>query len=239
MSNAFYSILPAIAAVISGVILFLRIKKNNILAVKDFFWHYALGFGIIAVTSIPIFFMNLGVAMSYNKLLMVYLITVFMVFISYLLFFRGTALLFTKDRFFPTILPLLVLPFVSAFSLIALFFLRFSTIIIYTAIAWGFLFVNDNLLGSIFLYSFATGSPIRNIKRKFGAFFLSLGWFSILGLDVILWISATLYHPELWILKIISMKGWFFVRAITYLVILTGVLLSSRYLQQPGLEEKE
>jgi len=239
ISDAFCSILPAFAAVISSIILFLRIKENNILAAKDFFWHYAFAFAIIAVTSIPTFIMNLGLEISYNNLLLVYITTVFMVFISYLLFFRGTALLFTKDKFLPTILPLIVLPVASAFSLVCLFLLKFSTIIIYTAVGWGFLFVNDNLLGSIFIYSFSTGSPIRNIKGKFSALLLSLGWFSILGLDIFLWINAALYHPEFWILRIISMKGWFVARAVVYFIILIGVLLSAKHLKTPQVEEKK
>ena len=237
MSNAFYSILPAIAAAISSVILFLRIKKNNILAAKDFFWHYAFAFGIIAVSNIPIFLINLGTVISYNNLFIIYGSSAFMAFISYLLFFRGTALLFMKDRFFPTILPLLVLPAALVFSIVSLFFLKFSSIMIYTAVAWGFLFINDNILGSIFLYSFATGSPIRNMKGKFCALLLGLGWFAVLGSDVILWVKAALYNPEFWIFKIVSMKWWFLARAIIYLVILIAVLLASKYLQSPNREK--
>jgi len=239
MSNAFYSILPAISAAISSVILFFRIKKNNILGARDFFWHYAFAFGIIAATSIPIFIMNLGVKISYNNLVIIYAFNTLMVFISYLLFFRGTVLFFAEDRFFPTILPLFVLPAAAIFSLIALFFLKFSTIVMYTAFAWGFLFVNGNLLAFIFIYSFVTGSPIKNIKRKFCAFLMSLGWLSVLGLDVILWISAISYNPEFWILRIVSLKWWFLARAITYLIILFGVLLSAKHLQSPQLEEKK
>jgi hypothetical protein len=239
MSNAFYSILPAISAVICSIILFLRIKRNKILGAQDLFWHYAFAFGIIALTSIPIFLINLGVEVSYNNLYIIYAFIVLMVFISYLLFFRGTVLLFTKERFFPAILPLLILPAVAAFSLISLSFLNFSSIIIYTAFAWGFLFVNSNLLGSIFIFSFATGSPIKNIKRKFCALLLSLGWFSVLGLDVILWINAASYHPEFWILRIASLKEWFLVRAIVYLIILIGALSLGRCLQRNKIQEEQ
>ena len=240
MSDAFYSILPGVVAVASSAILFLRIRKNNILGAKDFFWHYAFAFGVIAAASIMVFLINIGVGMRYNALFALCAFTFFIVFVSYLLFFRGTTLLFMKDRFFPTILPLLVLPIGLAFSIIALFFLRFSGIIIYTAVAWGFLFVNDNILASIFLYSFATGSPIRNIKGKLCSFILALGWFSVLGSDVFLWIQAALYSPDFWILKIISMKWWFLARAVIYLVILIGVLLSGKYLQYPNdTEEKK
>jgi len=239
MYDAFYSILPAISAAICSVILFFRIKKNNILAAKDFFWHYAIAFGIISFTSIPIFIINLGVKISYDNLNIIYAFIALIVFISYLLFFRGTVLFFIKDRFFPTILPLLVLPTALIFSLVSLFFLKFSTIIIYTAIAWGFLFVNDNLLGSIFIFSFAMGTPIRNIKRKFSAFLLSLGWFSFLGLDIALWFSAASYHPDFWILRVSSLKAWFLLRTVSYLVILIGLLLSAKHLQTPQLEEKK
>lgn len=236
MSHAFYSILPGIAAIISSAILFLRIRKNNVLVAKDFFWHYAFAFGIIAVTSIPIYLINLGVMISYNNLFIVYGFSALMAFISYLLFFRGTALLFMEGRFFPTILPLLVLPVALAFSVVALFLLEFSSIMMYTAVAWGFLFINSNILGCIFLYSFATGSPIRNIKGKFCALLLGLAWFAVLGSDVILWVQAALYNPEFWIFKIISMKWWFLARAIIYLVILVGALLASKYLQHPNRE---
>lgn len=239
MPNILFSLLPAVTAVIASFILFLRIKKNNILQARDFFWHYAFAFAIIAISSIQIVLINLGVAMSYNILLIMYAVSVFTVFFSYLLFFRGTALLFTQDRFLPTLLPLLILPVGLAFTLCAMFFMKFSTIIIYTAVAWGFLFVNDNLLSSILLYSFATGSPIKSMKGKPCALILSLGWFLVLGLDVILWISSVLYHPELWILKISSMKLWYIARAIAYLVILIGTLLSVRCLRGQGPSEKE
>lgn len=238
MSNALYSILPAVAAVLSSAILFLRIKKNNIMAAKNFFWHYAFAFGVIALSNLPIFLINLRTEMSYNDLLLIYGLTIFAIFVSYLLFFRGTVLLFTRDRFFLTVLPLLILPAASAFSLIALFFMDFPTILIYTAISWGFLFVNDNILGSIFLYSFATGSPIKSMKRKSCALILALGWFAILGLDVILWINAALYHPDFWILKIASSNGWFLARAVVYLVIMIGVLRCNRCFNCPEAEEK-
>jgi len=236
MNNVFYSTLPGITAFTIGVILFLRIKKNNILGVRDFFWHYAIAFFIIATASIPRLLMHLGVIISYNNLNIIYTFYLIILLIAYLLFFRGTALFFSKDNFFPKILPLFIIPSAAIFSLIILLFLDFSTIVIYTAMAWGFLFVNNNILGSIFLYSFITGYPIKNIKRKCCALLLSLGWFSVLGLDAILWITAVSYDPEFWILKIISIKWWFIARTIVYLIILTGVLLSSKYLQHPKIE---
>ena len=239
MSNTFYSILPAISAAICSIILFLRIKRNSVLSVQSLFLHYAFAFCIIALTSIPTFLINLGVEVSFNDLYKIYAFDIFVLFISYLLFFRGTVLLFTKERFFPTILPMLVLPAVSAFSIVALFFLHFSSIIIYTAFAWGFLFVNSNFLCSIFIFSFLTGYPIKIIKRKFCAFLLTLGWFSILGLDIFLWVNAALYDPEFWILKIVSFKGWFFARAIVYLIILICTLHLGRCFQRKEIQEKQ
>ena len=239
MPIVFYSLLVIIVPVIASFILFFRIKKNNILVARDFFWHHAFGFGILSLIAIPIFFINLGVHISYNALIILYAISFVALFLSYLLFYRGTVLLFTRDRFLTTMFPIILLPIISAFCLTALFYLKLSTILIYTAIAWGFLFVNNNMLATIFLYSFATGSPIKMMKRKFPALLLSLGWFLMLALDVFIWLSAALYHPELWILKISSLKGWFLLRAITYLIILIGVLLCSRYLQRPKVEEKE
>lgn len=224
MSNTFYSILPAIVAIISSGVLFLSIKRSSSIANKNFLRHYAFAFVIASFFSLPVFLINLGVETSYNDLLLSYGLIAFTLFISYALFFRGTAILFTRDRFFSTILPLLVLPTASGFSIVVLLLMGFPTLTMYTAIAWGFLFVNNNLLGSIFLYSFATGSPIKNMKGKSCALILALGWFALLGLDIILWIQAALYHPEFWVFKIVSFNGWFLARAVVYLVILAGAL---------------
>jgi len=142
--------------------------------------------------------------------------------------FRGTTFLFTQNRFLTTVLPLIFIPVSAAFSLIALFYLKMSTIIIYTAFLWGFLLVNNNILGVIFLYSFAQGFPLRVMRGKLCALLLSLGWFFILGLDFFLWFVAVLYHPEFWILKISSIGGWYLLRSLAYLIILAGALLCAR-----------
>jgi len=121
-----------IVAAIASFILFFRIKKNNILGAKDFFWHYAFGFAILALTAIQVCLINLGVKMSYNELLVSHALTAFAMLLAYLLFFRGTALIFARERFIITILPLVLLPAVSIFTLVALFYLNLSSIIIYT-----------------------------------------------------------------------------------------------------------
>lgn len=132
LPNIFYTVLPAVTAALASAILFYRIKKNTILITKDFLWHYAFAFGIITVASIITCLINLGVEITYNTLLVLYGFTVFAVFLSYLLFFRGTVLLFTRDRFITTFLPIVLLPIALTLSLIALFYLKLSTIIIYT-----------------------------------------------------------------------------------------------------------
>jgi len=228
MPSIFPYVLVIAIPAIASFVLFSRIKLNSILQFRDFFWNYAFAFGILSLLGIPILLINLGVNISQDALIYLYVLTTFSILISYLLFFRGTTFLFTQNRFLTTVLPLIFIPVSAAFSLIALFYLKMSTIIIYTAFLWGFLLVNNNILGVIFLYSFAQGFPLRVMRGKLCALLLSLGWFFILGLDFFLWFVAVLYHPEFWILKISSIGGWYLLRSLAYLIILAGALLCAR-----------
>ncbi len=234
------SLLAIIVPVCASLFLFARLKKNHIVSSRSFFWNYAFGFGIISISGIPVYLINLGVEVSYATLLLMYTLSFVAAFVAYLLFYRGTISLFTEERFVALAFPNIILPVISIFALGALFYLKLPTILIYTAAAWGFLFPNNMYISSLFLYSFAQGSPRGMLKRKFCTFVLAVGWFLMLGLDIVLWVSAVLYlRPDLWILKVASMQGWFIVRAIDYLIILWGVLLCARCLRQnKSLEEK-
>ncbi|MFH1462741.1 MAG: hypothetical protein ABIG08_03560 [bacterium] len=237
MPPLYATLLAIIVSAAASIILFLRIKLNNIIGARDFLWHYAFAFLITSFSSYPVFLINLGVNISQDGLTILYSLSTLAILISYLLFFRGTVLLFTRDRLFTTMLPLVFLPVVSIFSLIALFYLGLPTIVIYTAFLWGFLLVNNNILGAMFFYSFANGAPLKTMKGKPCALLLSLGWYFILGLDFFLWFTAVSYHPELWILKISSMSGWYLLRVLAYLIILAGALFCARRIQAPKREE--
>ncbi|MDD2697001.1 MAG: hypothetical protein PHE52_02495 [Candidatus Pacebacteria bacterium] len=223
------SFLAMIIPAFASLILFVHIRRRKILFDKSFFWNYAFGFAIITLSGFPIYLINLGIQISYNSLLLLFALSFITAFAAYLLFYRGTILLFTTDRFVTTAFPNIILPFISLFAMAALFYIKLPTILIYTAMAWGFLFPNNMYLSALFLYFFAKGTPLGGTKRRFCTFILTVGWFIMLGLDIILWINAALYlDPNLWILKIASMKGWFLMRSLSYLIILIGVLLHYR-----------
>jgi len=222
-----------VIAVISSLILFLRIKGDSIIFPKVFFWNYALAFAILSVVNLPIFFINLGVEIHYNALVFLYLISFLGVLVSYLLFYRSTLFLITKDNFFINIFPFIFITIFTLFSLFALFASKIEIFLIYTAGVWGFLLPFNAFLGSIFIYFFLKGIPNDSIKKySFSSFLLSIGWFILLFTDISLWLISASYPNEFWILKIASAKGWFLLRSASYLIILIGVLLYSKQLHQ-------
>ena len=230
--SIFYSLFLIITPAAASFILFLRIKKNRILVSKSFFWHYAFGFFIFTLVHIPIFFINLGVTISYRTLITLNFVSFLAMFFSYLLFYRGSLLLFTKERFLTTVFPLIVLPIIATLAVISLLVLKIESLIRYTAVVWGFLLPNNTYLGSIFLYFFVKGAPFDSAKRQSGILVLGLAWFLVLATDIHLWIHAVTYDPQFWIIKIASLKGDLVFRSFAYLLILIGCLLYSRGLNK-------
>ncbi len=139
MPRVFYSLIVMIIPAIASLVLFYRIKKDQILIAQSFFWNYAFGFAILSLVNLPIFFINLGVQISYNTLLTLYAIGFFAVLLAYLLFYRGTVSLFSKNAFFKTVIPLIAFPFFAVVTLGSMFILKVETSILYTVGVWGFL----------------------------------------------------------------------------------------------------
>jgi len=227
-----------IIAAVASLAFLCRIERNRILPTKFFFWHYTIGFAILSLVNLPIFLINYGVQISYNYLVILYCISFFAVLFSYLLFYRGTILLITKNRFFTTVFPLIFLPAFAAVAIIFFFLFKVEIFSIYTAVVWGFLIPLNGFLSSLFLYFFFRGAPFDTIKRRPCAIILSLGWFLLTFVDILLWLNVAVYPREFWVLKIASAKEWYFLRGFSYLLILIGSLLYSRYLGQPKTLEK-
>lgn len=239
MPILFYSLSTIIVSAVASLILFLRIKKNQLLTRRLFFWHYAFGFAILSLVNFPIFFINLGFQISYNFLVILYCISFFAVLFSYLLFYRGTISLFTKDKFLTLVFPIIFLPVFAVVSTISFFLLKIDHLTMYTAVVWGFLLPINGFLGSLFLYFFLQGAPYDSIKRRqFYSLILSLGWFLLLFVDILLWFEVAGYPHMAWILKIASVKGWFLLRSLSYLLILIGSLIYSKHLQPAATTEK-
>lgn len=238
MPIIFYSLSVIIVSAVASLVLFLRIQKNQLITAKPLFWYYAFGFAILSLVNLPIFFINLGVQISYNLLVILYGISFFAVLFSYLLFYKGTISLFTQDRFINTVFPIIFLPLFAALSVISLFIFKIEISIMYTALVWGFLLPAAGYLGALFLYFFIKGAPFDSIKRKPYALFLSFSWFSILFTDIFLWVNVIPFH-EFFILQIATAKGYFVLRAIAYLLILICSLSYAKSLAHSGTIEKE
>lgn len=235
MPIALYSFSTLIISVFAGLFLFVRVRKDYNLISKSFFRHYILAFLALSLTNLPIILINLGFQISYNALLFLYGVSFFAVFFSYMLFYRGTLLLFTKDSFFTTAFPLIFSPAFLIISSTFLFAYKIETFLIYTIWTWGFLLPLSGFLGSLFLYFFLKGAPYDSIKKRhFSTIFFSLGWFLLLIVDLLLWITSINYSHEFWILKIASTKEWFLIRDLAYLIILSGAMFYIKYLNRPA-----
>lgn len=86
MPSIFPYVLVIAIPAIASFVLFSRIKLNSILQFRDFFWNYAFAFGILSLLGIPILLINLGVNISQDALIYLYVLTTFSILISYLLF---------------------------------------------------------------------------------------------------------------------------------------------------------
>ena len=243
MSNIpviFYSALIIITSVVVSLVLFFQLRKNRILIAptRSFFWHYALGFLIFSLVHVQVFLINLGVQISYPFLATLGVISLFAMLFSYLLFYRGTAFLFTKDWFMTTLFPLIIWPIFACIILFLLAIVKVEFFLILTVVFWGFLFPINIYLGFIFLRLFFKGTPFDTVKRKSHTLLLSFSWFFIFSLDVILWFNLVLYPQEFSILRLAMCKEWFIARAIAHLLILTGFLLYGRDLRHLSIAKK-
>jgi len=234
-----YSLLAIVISLLSSLILLFRISKNHLLIQRSFFWHYTLGFFIFSLVHGIILFINSGMKVSYDFLLILYIVSFVALVFSYALFYRGTLLLFTKDKFLTTIMPLIVFPLFAALTHILFSVFKIEAFIMYTAVSWGFLFSIEAFLGILFLYFFINGAPLDTKKRQLYAFLLSSAWFLILALDVILWFRVAIYPSQFWILKIAGSKKWLILRSFAYLLILIGSLIYGRRLKPSQATEKE
>lgn len=239
MHIALYSFFLIVVSAVASLVLFLNIKKNNLLAPASFFKHYAWGFLLLTLIPIPIFIINLGIQINYDFLLILYALGFFGTYFSYLIFYRGTTLLYSKDRFTNTLLPLIFLPIFTVIAVISLFLIKIEVFIIYTAMIWGFLLPIAAYLSALFFYFFIKGAPFDTMKRKPYALLLSFAWLFILILDVFLWLNVATYPEAFWIFKIAGQKTYFFLRIIAYLMMFIGVLLYGKYLRRPQLLVKE
>ena len=240
MPNFIYSLSAIIVSAIASLVLFLRIKKNGLLSTRFFFWHYALGFAIISLTFLPIFFINLGAfTITYNLLLTLYAIRFFAILSSYLLFYRGTMLLHTKDRFTTTIIPIFVIPIFAILTASSLFFQKVPTIFLFTAFSWGFLIPLSGYLAALFLYFFIKGAPLDGMKKQLYALILSLAWFIILLSIVFTWFEAVNYDPAFWMLKVATFNRYYLAQAIAHLLILIGALGYGKRLVHSETTEQE
>jgi len=240
MSPIFYSLFVIIISFIASSVLFLRIKKNQILHTRFFFWHYALGFLIVGLIYIPIFFINLRLfTITYNFLLTLYSIGFLALLFSYSLFYRGTVLLYTKDRFITTIFPIVFLPLFAALTMLAMFFQKVSTPMLFTGIVWGFLLPITGYLAAIFFYFFIKGAPADGMKKRPYTLILSFAWFIILLSIIFSWFEVANYDPNFWILKIATLNKYFLIQAVAYLLILIGSLSYGKYLVHSETVGKE
>jgi len=223
----------------ASAVLFLRIQKDHLLISKSFFWNYATGFLILSLVHLPIFFINLRVfTIHYSDLIILNGISFLAIMISYLFFYRGTILLLTRERFITTVFPIFVLPLITTLAIFSLFAMKVGTLLMYTAIVWGFLLPNNTYLGFLFLYFFIKGAPFDTMHRRPVVLLLSLAWFVVLATDIVLWLDAAVYNPDFWILKLASLKGILVARTLAYLLIFIGCLLYSKHLPQPETREK-
>ena len=231
MPNFIYSLSAIIVSAIASIVLFLRIKKNGLLSTRFFFWHYALGFAIVGLTFLPIFFINLGVfTITYDLLLTLYAIRFLTLLSSYLLFYRGTMLLYTKDRLITTIIPVFIVPIYAILTASLLFFQKIPILLLFTAFSWGFLIPFSSYLAALFLYFFIKGAPFDGMKKQPYTLILSFAWFIILLSIVFTWSEVANYDPTFWMLKVASLNRYYLAQAIAHLLILIGSLGYGKHL---------
>ncbi|MDD5552081.1 MAG: hypothetical protein PHI88_02925 [Candidatus Pacebacteria bacterium] len=240
MLDLFPSLFVTAVPAISSFILFFLVIKNSLSNKKAFFQHYLIGFAITSLVHFPIFIINLGIKINYDSLLVLYCFSSFFLLLSYLFFYRGSALYFTGGRFFNTVLPLVWVLY-SAFGIFSLMFVGFDYFTIYTIIMWGFIFPANILLSMLFIYHFIKGSFLddsKSIKERTYMLIFIFSWVSILVLDGVHWGILSGYPVGFWIIKMASFKGYFIVRAALYLLILLGCLIYFRIIKKSNALEK-
>lgn len=234
-----YSLFLIIVSAIASLALFFRLAKNELLVVKEFLWHYAFGFAVLSLVNIPIFLINLGIQVDQTSLVILYTISFFALFFSYVLFYRGSVSLFTKEKFLTDIFPVIVFPVFALISVIAFFVFQIAHFIMYTAVVWGFLLPISGFLASLFFYFFLRGAPLDNTRGRLYSILLSFGWFFVLVVDFSLWLQVAPYPHAFWIVKLSGFTGWLLLRATAYIIIFIGALLYSRGIRRLKVPKTE
>jgi len=230
----FYSFIAIIIAVVSSLILFNVVRKNDFPEKRGFFLNYAFGFLLTSLLYLPVFIINLGIEIKYNLLLILYFFIFFSNFFSYFFFYRGSVLFFTKNKFFNTVFPIVW----SSYAVVATTSLLIGGITygsVYTISTWGFLLPINTYLSSMFFYYFKKGSLLdgaKTMRERLYMLVFGFGWFSILALDGIRWGLLFSYPEKLWIIKLASLGSYLIVRSFAYLIILAGCFFYMKNLKK-------
>lgn len=209
-------------------------QKNHLLKKRPFFWHWMCGFALYALVHTPVVILNVVYSNSSAQITVYYFIAFFAFLGSSLLFYRGT------------------LPFLNRFSNFwlnefpAIWLLPFAVIIPVLYLGQG---INLAIASTIFIFGvliplaifilvtflrlYLSGKCfVDHRRRSFMPLLISLGWLSILVLDIImLWF---IWQSQLDIVtlsvQLVHLQNWYLGRAISIIITFIGVALLHRHL---------
>ena len=214
-----------------SLFLFFFWQKNHLLKKKPFFWHWMWGVALYALIHAPVIIVN-TVRNSNGAQTNLYFLIAFFAFLgSTILFYRGALFFLNPTRFWLNKFPVIWLVLIAVIILVL--YLEFgagvallSTIAIFGGTAPLALF-----LGILFLMLYIKRGCFVDYKdRSIGPLLISLAWFSIFVLDIILWLLIWQFPTELWYLHLAALQKWYLARAISITIILIGVTLFYRHL---------
>ena len=228
-----FSSLSILTAWLLGIVVFiLSFKEKNSLH-KSSLRQWALAFLLFPLYRIPVALFNIGIALSFISLTAFYAITFTLAVIAYLLFYRGIAILLTKNKFWINKLPIIVFIVFTFLIFILKYFFEFPTV---------------TLMGMTRLFNYSiilliVAISIKALRQKpailapliarIGVVLVIFGWIFLFISDLYIWQTAKTYVHQLWFVSLINVPYAYLGFTIAQLLILIGIILVSYHTETP------
>jgi len=234
-----FSSLCVIVVGLLSFIIFLTSSRDKHKLHRISLYQWSLGFFLFLWSKIPIILVGLGVTLIVSDFELFYVLAFVASIIAYLLFYRGTIMLFTVNKLWLNIVPLVFFIFFVAFILTRHFIFQYPFL---DTVRYIFVFYY-----TINLFLIAAGIKLLRGKLSFelsklskiGVLSFIIGWTVFLLTNLYFWQSFTHYPEELWFVTFIFHPYAYLGYTMAYLLILVGFILSFFHFKTPSVKPKK
>jgi len=227
-----FSSLSILTAWLLGLVVFiLSFKEKNSLH-KSSLRQWAAAFLLFSLYRIPAALFNLGIALKFVSLTAIYAITLPLAVIAYILFYRGVAILITKEKFWINKLPVIVFAIFTSliFTLHFLFETPAVTLMGITRL-FNYFIILLIIAASIKALRVQDDHLISPRVARIGTMLIILGWMVYMISDIYIWQTAKMF--PMYFLALVNVPYAYLGFIVAQFLMLIGIVLASYHSETP------